>query len=68
MQMPSVVHPKKFTISGMFFEVVSYSPLTDDHARKIAIMFYCSRKFLKKDKGKTFRVLTQFDESSSGLI
>lgn len=68
MQLPSVVHPKKFSINGMLFEVVAYTALTDDQAAKAAMFFFKSRKFLKKDQGKVFRVLTQFDENSKGLL
>lgn len=68
MQLPSVVHPKKFAVQGMLFEVVAYSTLTDEQAAKAAMFFFRSRKFLKKDQGKLFRVLTQFDENSTGLL
>jgi len=68
MEMPSVVHPKRFAINGMYFEVVSYSPLSDDQAAKIAMMFFRGRKFKKSDKGKLFQVITQFDAQSAGLL
>jgi len=68
MQLPSVVHPKKFSVKGMFFEVVSYATLTDEQASKVAMLFYRSGKFTKMDQGKLFRVVTQFDENSSDLI
>lgn len=68
MQMPSIVHPKKLSIKGMLFEVVAYTSLTDEQASKIAMIFYRSRKFTKKDQGKLFRVATQFDENSSDLL
>lgn len=58
MNIQSVVHPKRFAINGMFFEVVSFSPITDEQAQAAAIMFYRSRKFQKADQGKLFRVLT----------
>ncbi|RUO21829.1 hypothetical protein [Aliidiomarina haloalkalitolerans] len=68
MEMPSVVHPKRFAIKAMYFEVVSYSPLSDDQAAKIAKMFFRGRKFKKSDKGKLFQVITQFDAQSAGLL
>lgn len=68
MEMPSVIHPKRFHINGIFFEVISYSPLTDDQAAKVAMSFFRSKKFKKKDKGKVFKVITQFDSESSNLL
>lgn len=68
MEIPSVVHPKRFTINGMVFEVVSYSALTDEQAQKAAMLFFRSHKFKKKDQGKLFRVVTTFDRNSSNLL
>ena len=68
MQPPSVIHPKRFVINGIIFEVVSYSPLTDEKAAKVAMLFFRSHKFKKKDHGKLFQVITQFDENSSDLL
>jgi hypothetical protein len=68
MKMPSVVHPKRFLIKGMYFEVVSYSPLNEEQAAKVAMMFFRGRKFKKSDKGKLFQVITQFDAQSAGLL
>lgn len=68
MQMPSVVHPKKFSINGMFFEIVSFSTLTDEQAGKAAMFFFSNHKFKKKDQGKVFRVVTLFDENSANLL
>lgn len=68
MEIPSVVHPKRFVINEMYFEVVSYSPLNDEQAAKIAMMFFRGRKFKKSDKGKLFQVITQFDTQSAGLL
>lgn len=64
MKSPDVVHPKRFSINGMLFEIVSHSALTDDQARAIAITFYRSHTFLKLDKGKLFRVLSHHSENS----
>jgi hypothetical protein len=60
MNLPSVIHPKKFNIKGMLFEIVAYKPLTDDEAAQAAMYFYRSHKFKKADQGKLFHVLTQF--------
>jgi len=68
MEAPSTVHPKICSINGYYFKVVSYAKLTDQQASKIARQFYHSRKFYKKDKGKTFTVLTTFDENSVNYL
>lgn len=68
MEMPSTVHPKIFEINGYYFKIVSYAKLTDQQAARLARQFYHSRKMLKKDKGKTFTVITTFDENSANLI
>lgn len=68
MLLPSVIHPKKFSINGMLFEIVAYSQLTDEQAAKAAMRYFRSHTFLKKDRGKSFQVLTQFDENSRGLL
>ena len=68
MNMPSIVHPKQFSISGMLFEIVSYGHLTDEQAAKAAMFFYRNHKFKKSDRGKLFRVMNQLDENSARLL
>lgn len=68
MEGPSVVHPKKFSISGMIFEVVSMEAISDEQAGRIAMHFYRGRKFKKSDTGKIFRVITTVDRNSAGLF
>lgn len=68
MEMPSTVHPKIFAINRYYFKIVSYVDLTDQQAASLAQQFYHSRKMLKKDKGKTFTIITTFDEGSVNLI
>jgi hypothetical protein len=68
MESPSVIHPKKFRIDGIFFEVITATPVSDEQAGKIAMHFYKSRKFKKPDKGKLFQVVTLFDSESTGLL
>ena len=69
MELPSVVHPRKIDIDGYIFEVVSYAPLTDEQAARVAMMYYQRMKKRKKDRGKVvFRAVTLFDENSSELL
>ena len=68
MEMPNIIHPKSFKVDDMYFQVVSYSALTDSQASSIAINFYKIHKFKKKDKGKLFKIVTTFDESSANLL
>lgn len=49
MQLPNIVHPKTFVITGYRIRVASYMPLTDAQAMKIAMHAYRSRKWTKKD-------------------
>jgi hypothetical protein len=65
---PSVVHPKRFTIKGIYFEVVSFDPLTDPQAARLVQTFYRSHRFTRKDQGKVFRVVTIADQSHAGLL
>ncbi len=68
MQMPSVVHPKRISLNEILFEIVSFVPLTDAQALHAANYFYNTHKFTKKDKGKLFKVITTFDDSTSKLL
>ena len=65
---PSVVHPVRFKIKGIIFEIVSYARLTDEQARKIVLLYYRGHSFKKSDQGKQIRVVTLFDENSAGSI
>lgn len=68
MQLPHIIHPHKFKIGGIYFEVVSYTQLTEMQAAKVAMMFYKSRKFTKKHQGKLIRVVSQIDQDHLGLF
>jgi len=68
MNAPSVIHPTTFTISGMYFQVVSYASLSNSQAANVTQHFYRSRKFKKRDKGQLFKVITTIDENSSNLF
>lgn len=67
-ELPTIVHPIKFRIGGIIFEIVSYVPLTDAQAAKAAMFYFQSYKFQKKDRGKLFRLLTQFDQDSVSFL
>jgi len=58
MKLPSVVHPTTFLIRGIKIQVVSYSQLSNERAGAVAMQFYRSHKFKKKDQGKLFQTLT----------
>lgn len=49
MELPNIVHPKTFMITGYRIRVASYMQLTDTQAMKIAMHAYRSRKWTKKD-------------------
>lgn len=68
MQTPNILHPRKITINGYVFEVVSFISLTDEQAAKVATHFYRTNKLKKSDVGKTIRIVTLFDENSIGML
>ncbi len=68
MEFPSIVHPTKFKIGDYLIKVVSYAKLSKNQAASIAMNFYRTNKFKKKDKGKIFTVITTFDEDSANLL
>ncbi|RDH86394.1 MAG: hypothetical protein DIZ78_09500 [endosymbiont of Escarpia spicata] len=68
MKSPNKIHPKKFVINDMYFQVVSYAELSDSQAGKIAMNFYKTHKFKKKDKGKLFSVITTIDNEATSLF
>ena len=68
MKIPSVIHPTRYTIRGIIFEVVSYVQLTDRQAQEIARTYYRKLKNKKKHVGKIVQAITMFDEDSSKLL
>ena len=68
MQLPNIIHPKKFVINGYTFQVASYITLTDSQAAKIAMHGYRSRKWLKKDLKKVHTQLWIGDQESLAML
>lgn len=68
MQTPSCVHPKRFKIQGITFEVVTLGPVSEAQAAKIAMHFFRTHKFKKLDQGKLFQVRALFDRFSANLL
>jgi len=66
--MTDIVHPKKFSINGMYFQVTSHTKLSDSQAANIAMHFYRTHKFKKKDKGKLFTVMTVVNDDTASLF
>lgn len=56
MNTPKIPHPKKYEISGIFFQVISDHPLTDEQASRLVEKYFSSKEFLESDRGKTFDV------------
>ncbi|MDI6808282.1 MAG: hypothetical protein QME66_04775 [Candidatus Eisenbacteria bacterium] len=40
MEVPKIVHPRLVLINNIKFRVITYFPVTDDEARKIALWSY----------------------------
>lgn len=68
MQPTRVTHPTIFTIAGIRIQVTALSILTEAQAAKIAIHFYRTRRFTKKDQTRLFQAVTLFDQDSVGLL
>lgn len=68
MDLPNVVHPKKFRIHGNLFEVIAYTALADDQAAAAAMHFYCSHAAARRGRDQLFRVLMTVDQSSAGRL
>lgn len=66
--MTHITHPTVFDVDGVKFQVTALTKLTDQQAAKIVRRFISSHKFTKKDIGKTFQVVTLFDQESIGLL
>lgn len=67
MEMPSVVHPVKFSIDGYIFEVRAFRTLTDDEARQVAIYHRVNSKLKKKDKGKILIAIALHGADGAGM-
>ncbi|AGU51545.1 hypothetical protein VAPA_1c44720 [Variovorax paradoxus B4] len=48
--LPRVTHPKIFAVGEIRIGVITYFPLTDAQAAKIAMLAYRGRKWTKKDQ------------------
>jgi hypothetical protein len=68
MELPNIVHPKKFRIHGNLFEVIAYTTLTDDQAAAAAMHFYRSHAAARRGRDQLFRVLLTVDQSSAGRL
>jgi hypothetical protein len=68
MDQPAVKHPKKFlSAGGVYFQVVSYMPLTDSQAETALRLFLRNNRFKKKPKkGMTITVSWLSDTSLLG--
>lgn len=56
-QVPNIVHPVTFRIGGFKVRVATFSPVTDDEARRIAAFCFSQQPPAKKDLQKTLTFL-----------
>ncbi len=68
MQLPNIIHPKKFLINGYTLQVASYMALTDAQAAKIAMHSFRSRKWLKKDLKKLHTQMWIGDHAALAML
>jgi hypothetical protein len=58
MDLPTVVHPKRFLINGYLVEVLAYRRLSDDEAAQQAAVGFPKKYQRKKGRGELLRVLS----------
>lgn len=63
-----IVHPKKFRLKNITFEVIAHVRLTDTQAENAVRLFCKLHKLTKKHEGRTLQVFTQIDEDKVGLF
>lgn len=68
MNLPDVVHPQKFLINGYTIGVVTYFPVTDRQAARIAMHAYRSRKWTKKDLKKSHLIQWAGDREALAML
>ena len=68
MELPNIIHPKKFLINGYIFQVAAYMVLTDAQAQKIAMHGFRSRKWLKKDLKKVHTQMWLGDREALAML
>lgn len=68
MNLPDVVHPTTFKIGEIHIRVVSYFPLTDKQAARIAMHCYHSRKWKKADAKKVHAQLWTGDREAAAML
>lgn len=61
-------HPVRFKIGGVYIVVFALCKLTQPQAIKIARRFHSTLKLKRSDQGREFQAMTNFDESSVGLL
>lgn len=68
MELPNIRHPKPVRVSGVVFEVYSYSKLTDQQAMNVVRQYLMSHRIRKKDKGKVISIHTIIDDENKNLF
>lgn len=68
MNLPDVIHPRKFVINGYAISVATYFPINDQQAAKIAMHGFRSRKWTKKDLKKAHLQYWTGDREALALL
>ncbi|MDZ4282801.1 MAG: hypothetical protein U1C04_18805 [Hydrogenophaga sp.] len=66
--LPNIKHPKMFKIGDITIGVVTYMPITDAQAAKIAMHAYRSRRWTKKDQEKVHLQYWSGDQETLALL
>ena len=56
MNMPTVKHGRVFAIQGVKIQLLTYEPLSDDHAARVALYLWRTQPKVRSAKGKVLVV------------
>lgn len=68
MELPNVVHPKRFLISEVQIQVITYFPITDHQAALIAMHLWRTQAKVRKAKKKLIQIPWIGDQSALALL
>ena len=67
MTLHDVEHPKLISVGGFTFRIISFSPLTDEQALKVAVHYLRHHKLKKAQMKDVLRIRTVLEGDSGHL-
>lgn len=68
MNLPNVIHPKRFKTGDTVIEVATFFPVTDRQAQLIAMHFLRTTRLTKKQRGSVLRTHWAGDQETLALL